>query len=156
FPNGNNYVINTSKVNIEPLNKFFLDKKWLKIIQNAKFEQKFIKYRTGADIVNTFDTMLAEGILTSNLYGTGLAALADKYLGITLDKEVRKSFGSVPMGAFSSEQLDYAAKDAEVLIPIYEKQKQALEEKSLTTVADVEFSVSQVVAAMELTGVPID
>lgn len=159
FPNGNTYVINNSRVNITPILPFFEDKDWLVIIQNSKFERKFTKYHFGRDIINVFDTMLAESVLTTQLYGNSLAALAKKYQNRDLDKSIRKNFfGARPIGAFdfSKEELDYAAQDAEILLNIYGLQAAKLREEGLEKVANLEFDVAQVVAEMELAGVPVD
>src|SRR5580765_8363137 len=69
FPNGNNYVINTASVDLKPLKPFLEDKKWLKIIQNATFEEKFFQKHLNTKITGVFDTKLAEGLITSQLYG---------------------------------------------------------------------------------------
>ena len=150
------YVINAI-VDLKPLNPFFESQKWLKLIQNAKFEEAFIQHHLGAKINNVFDTKLAEQLVTGNLHGTSLEVLAAKYAGVTLDKSVRMSFTEIkPLEAFSDAQLEYAALDVVVLFPIWEKQKALLEESGQTAIADTEFQVTNVIASMELEGVPID
>lgn len=153
------FVINTGKVSIEGLMPFFADQKWLKIIQNAKFDTKFLIHYFGVKTNSIFDTKLAEHLLTSDeaWSSTSLKTLAYKYLDIGLDKDIRESFINMPsMHMFSQEQLEYAARDAEILFGIYEKQKKLLDEKGLTKVSELEFELAPVVGHMELTGVPID
>jgi DNA polymerase I-like protein with 3'-5' exonuclease and polymerase domains len=150
------YVINAT-VDLKPLNPYFESRKWLKLIQNAKFEEAFILHHLGAKITNIFDTKLAESLITGNLHGTSLEALAAKYAGVTLDKAVRMSFTEIkPLEAFTDEQLAYAANDVVVLFPIWEKQKAILAERKMMPVAELEFDVTNVIASMELEGVPID
>lgn len=157
FPD-NTYVIDATKVDLTPLLPFFKDRKWVKIIQQSKFERKFIQHMYNYTINNVFDTYLAEGILnTASFSSASLAALAQKYAGITLNKSVRSSFFEARgVGAFTEEQLDYAAKDAAVLFPIFEKQQKLLKEANLEKIADLEFELASVVANMELVGVPLD
>lgn len=152
------FVINP-KVGLEPLMGYFLDAKWLKIIQNAKFDTKFLLNEHKTRTNNIFDTKLAEHLLTSDeaWASTSLKTLAKKYLEIELDKSVRESFIDMkPMTVFSQEQLEYAARDAQLLFGIYDQQKVLLADKGLEKVASLEFELSPIVGAMELTGVPID
>jgi DNA polymerase-1 len=89
--------------------------------------------------------------------GISLEALALKYLGRVLNKEIRKTFGMMkPMQVFTKEQLAYGVEDTEVLFPIYNMQLEALKEKELLKVAELEFELTEVVADMEETGVPIN
>jgi len=153
------YVINVGKVDIKPILSYFEDRRWEKIIQNAKFDTKFFLHHYGVRTHNVFDTKLAEHLLTSNeaWASTSLKTLAKKYLDLDLDKSVRDSFIQMPaMQMFTPEQLEYAAKDAEILFGIREEQKKALKEKGLEKVAELEFELALIVGEMELTGVPID
>jgi len=151
------YIVPVHSVDIGPILSFLSSPKWTKIIQNAKFEQKFLQYYYNTPLRGVFDTMLAEQIINSQKYPTGLKALAHKYAGINLDKDAQRTFIEMkPMEMFSSEQLSYAAKDVEVLFPIYTAQKQALQSENMLKVAEIEFALAEVVAAMELEGIPID
>lgn len=158
FPN-QVFVINIAKCDIHPLLPFLEDPKWLKLIQNAKFDTKFILHEYGTKTYNIFDTKLAEHLLTSDEVwsSTSLKTLAKKYLDIELNKDITQSFINMPsMQAFSAEQIDYAAKDADVLFGIYEAQKPLLKEKGMEAVANLEFELAPIVGKMELTGVPIN
>lgn len=148
------FVIDATKVALEPLLPFLKSRKWLKIIQNAKFENKFFQHFYKIDINNIFDTKIAENMLSND--SASLAALSQKYAYITLDKSVRASFTDGRAFDFSEEQLKYAALDAQVLFPIYEAQLSQIKEFGLEEVANLEFELTKVVANMELVGVPID
>lgn len=151
------YVINVEKCKIDPLLPYLKSNKWKKVIQNAKFEQKFFQYYYKTKIENTFDTFLAELILNPDARGSSsLAALVSKYLGESMSKDTRKSFVDQRGSDFSEEQIKYAAKDVEVLFPIMEKQSFRAEELSLEKIFDLEFELAGVVADMELVGVPVD
>lgn len=157
FP-GKTFVIDVSKVGITPLMPYLASRKWTKIIQQAKFEGKFIKHYYNTDINGVFDTLLAESLLSTHAFSSAsLAALAQKYAGVTLDKSIRTSFGEARgISAFTTEQLDYAANDVIVLFPIYNAQKEQLVAKNLEKVADLEFELVNVVVNMELVGVPLN
>lgn len=152
------YVINAG-IDLIPLMPFFSDHKWLKIIQNAKFDTKFLLHYYKTKTNNIFDTQIAEQLILSEPgYGSAnLKALALKYLGITLNKDIRESFIDMkPNQMFTDEQLEYASQDAEVLFGIMDAQKIKLKEYGLEKVAALEFELAPVVAAMELTGMPVD
>ena len=157
----NTFVLDALKLNILPLKYILEAKKPLKIIQNAKFDYEVLRVKAGIKIVSIFDTMLAERILTCGLSrDVSLKNLAEKYLGVTLDKKIRESFyeprNPAAKGKFSKEQLEYAAKDASILIEIFKKQLKSLEEEALIETAKLEFNLVPVVAEMELRGSLID
>lgn len=155
------YVFDCSKVDIGQLKILLEAERPLKIIQNAKFDYSILKAQTGITLGNLFDTMLAERIITCGISReTSLKALAEKYLGMKIDKTIREDFyqpGSpVLKGIFTQKQLEYAARDAWVLIKIFEKQYKQLTEEDLISTAKLEFAVVPVVAEMELKGSLID
>lgn len=154
FPDNSVYIIKALENDLHPLKPYIEDRKWLKIVQNAKFEYKFLKFTAGIDMKGIYDTFLAEQLITDNVY-TGLAALALKYTPISLDKSIRDTFHN-SKGDFSIEQLDYAAKDAQVLFPIWSAQSRKIGEFNLERVSDLEFDLVRVVGEMELEGVPVD
>lgn len=151
-----NYVIDVAKVPIEPLLPYLSHPRWTKIIQNSKFERRFFLNKYNTPINGVFDTQLAERLLRPDGYGFGLDDLAEKYAGVKLDKSVRRSFYERKNFRLTAEQLDYAAKDVEVLFPIMKAQRIKLEEHNMMKVANLEFELAQVVASMENTGTPIN
>lgn len=153
------FVIDHSRVNIFPILPFLADPKWKILIAQSKFEQSFMLYVHKTRIRNIFDVNLAEHLITSDpdLKVGSLETLALKYANVQLDKSVRKTFeGMKPMDAFTKEQIDYAADDAEIMFKIYREQEKILKAEGLEQVAEIEFELSAIVAQMELTGVPID
>lgn len=156
FP-GSTFVIDASKVDLHPLLPFFKDRKWTKLIQQSKFERKFIQHFYNTQINEVFDTYLAENLISTSQFGASLASLATKYTDMTLNKAIRTSFTDArSLNVFSSEQLQYAADDVIVLLKIYEAQQNKIKETNQEKVADLEFELATVVANMELVGVPID
>ena len=155
------YVFDCSKVDISQLKTVLEAQRPLKIIQNAKFDYSILKVQAGLTLGNLFDTMLAERIITCGISREmSLKTLAEKYLGMKIDKTIREDFyqpGSpVLKGVFTQKQLEYAARDAWILIKIFEKQYKQLNEENLINTAKLEFAVVPAVAEMELKGSLID
>ena len=156
FPDSQ-YVIDARKVNLAPILPFMASNNWLKIFFNGKFDIQFLMKYYDAEVKNIFDCYIAERVLFPEARGgQSFEDLANLYLKIQLNKEVRKSFIGKGSGEFSEEQIKYAAEDVEYLFPLYESRKQALEDRQQTQIAQLEFDLVPVVAAMELTGVPVD
>lgn len=154
---GTVFVIDLNSVDLKPILPFLTSSKHTKIIQNSKFERRFILAKYKVPINNVFDTQLAERLLHPDEYKYGLKDLAFRYSDITLDKDIRSSFiNRTKSAAFSQEQLEYAAKDAWVLWNIMNRQEQKLEATGMSDLALIEFNLAQVVASMEEIGVPID
>jgi DNA polymerase-1 len=110
----------------------------IKIAHNSKFDAKFIKHNLGADLGGLFDTLLA-----SQLVGAGdieerhgLETVASRYLNEAVDKSERLSNWNFEL---SEAQLEYAARDAAVLLPLREKLIDRIEVESLVKVAQLEF-----------------
>jgi DNA polymerase I-like protein with 3'-5' exonuclease and polymerase domains len=79
----------------------------------------------------------------------GLDTVASRYLNESVDKTERLSNWNFDL---SEAQLEYAARDAAILIPLREKLFERLKSDSLMDVARLEFDCIMVVAEMELTG----
>lgn len=150
------FVIN-ARLDLRPLMPFFASKDWLKIMQNAKFDTKFVLHNFNTKTSNIYDTMLAEQMIRLEEHASSrLDILAKKYLNVDLNKDTRNSFINATSHVFTQEQLDYAADDTKVLFGIREQQLKIIEEQGLQKVAELEFELAPVVAAMELAGVPIN
>ena len=152
------YLFDARHLDLRPFQAVLGDENILKIAQNAKFDYGMLKELAGVEVVNIFDTMLAERVLTCGLTKLGdlsLVSLSRKYLGLELSKEIRKTFEN-HLRDFTKKQLDYAATDVLVLFPIYEVQKARLEKERLEKIASLEFKLVPVVSEMELRGFLID
>lgn len=155
------YVIDCTKVSLDAIKHVLEAPRPLKIVQNAKFDYEMLKVRAGITLSGIYDTMLAERILINGLgREISLKTIARKYLGLTLDKTVRETFidpkSLAVYGKFSRQQLDYAARDAQILYDIFAKQLKKLTEEDLMEVAKLEFSLIPVVGEMEIRGSLID
>lgn len=155
------YIIDARALDISTLPEIkdlLEDPSKIKILQNAKFDYKFIKKHTGFEIYNIYDTLLAEGVLTAGLSGkmASLKDLTKNYLGLDMDKNIRKSFVGLKDINFSEDQLKYAAIDTFVLFPIFDAQIPKLRQQGVIETAKTEFAVTKVVGEMELKGVYIN
>lgn len=92
----------------------------LKIIHNASFEKGVFR-KIGIKITNIFDTMaVSRKIRKGQKYG--LAAVCQRELGITINKELQMSDWS--KRPLSKAQIEYAALDAHVLLGLHDALRQ--------------------------------
>ena len=91
------------------------------VAHNAAFEWSFIYYHFGVELTNITDTMLLAQLLAAGNMGVerGLGPVAKDVIGVELDKDQQTSDWSTPV--LTKAQLDYAAFDAQVLIPLVER-----------------------------------
>lgn len=152
------YVVDCDRAGVDWLAPLLAETRRL-VFQNAAFDlQMFMGagLRLPRDIGGRlFDTMLAAQLLNGGAPhgGNSLAALAERYLGVTLDKAERLSDWSQEL---TPEQVAYAAKDAEVLLPLMRKLEAGLEAEGLTQAATIEFYALPAFASMQFNGFPID
>lgn len=136
---------------LAPLRHLLAAPRPIKIAHNAKFDAKFIKHNLGVDLGGLFDTLLA-----SQLVGAGdieerhgLETVASRYLNEAVDKSERLSNWNFEL---SEAQLEYAARDALVLLPLREKLIERLKSESLVKCAQLEFECVMPVVDIELAG----
>ena len=136
---------------LAPLRRLLSAPRPIKIAHNAKFDAKFIKHNLGVDLVGLFDTLLA-----SQLVGAGdieerhgLETVASRYLNEAVDKSERLSNWNFEL---SEAQLEYAARDAAILLPLREKLIERLKSESLVKCAQLEFECVMPVVDIELAG----
>jgi DNA polymerase I-like protein with 3'-5' exonuclease and polymerase domains len=147
FANGDS----TKSDALAPLRRLLEAARPIKIAHNAKFDAKFIKHNLGVDLGGLFDTLLA-----SQLVGAGdieerhgLETVASRYLNEAVDKSERLSNWNFEL---TEAQLEYAARDAAVLLPLREKLIERLKSESLVKVAQLEFECVMPVVDIELAG----
>ena len=148
----------TSKEDIALLKSVLEDDSKIKILHNAKFDYKFLKFYCNISLNNVYDTMLTEKVLHCGKddYGFGLAKLVYRYLNVTLNKEVRNRFIDLGSNPFTVDQMVYGAKDVEYLIDIYHKQQPDIEFKKLRSVVKLENLAVVVFSEIEYEGLILD
>lgn len=138
-----------------PLLEIIAAEQPIKIAHNAKFDWKFLRRHLGGRMNGIFDTYLASVLIAAGDENTrhGLEPVVRRYLNQSLNKDAQLSNWS---GELSRNQLEYAARDAQVLLPLREKLLTALDESDLLLTAELEFAAVPAISAMELVGVFLD
>ena len=138
-----------------PLRRLLTSPRPVKIAHNAKFDAKFIKHNLGVEIVGLFDTLLASQLVSAGDIEErhGLDAIAGRYLNEAVDKSERLSNWEFEL---SESQLQYAARDAAVLLPLREKLIDRIKTHGLVQCAQLEFECVMPVVDLELAGFYMD
>jgi DNA polymerase I len=138
-----------------PLRQLLSSPRPIKIAHNAKFDAKFIKHNLGVDIGGLFDTLLASQLVSAGDIEErhGLEVIAGRYLNEMIDKSERLSNWEFDL---SESQLQYAARDAAVLIPLREKLIEKIKAADLVRCAQLEFECVMPVVDLELAGFYMD
>src|SRR2546422_2630875 len=136
---------------IESLRQMLAAPRPIKIAHNAKFDAKFIKHNLGVDTIGLFDTLLASQLVSAGDIEErhGLEAIAGRYLNEAVDKSERLSNWEFEL---SEAQLQYAARDAAVLIPLRDKLIERIKSLDLVQCAQLEFECVMPVVDLELAG----
>ena len=117
---GHTYLIDPFAVaDLSPLAAVFGAEQPVKVIHNAVFEKSVLKAR-GLALCGVFDTMVeSKRIHPEARDGQTLAKVCERELGASLDKSQQTSNWS--RRPLDSEQLRYAALDAEVLLTLHHR-----------------------------------
>src|SRR5437762_2309047 len=136
---------------LEPLRQLLAAPRPIKIAHNSKFDAKFIKHNLGVDLGGLFDTLLASQLVSAGDIEErhGLEAIAGRYLNEAVDKSERLSNWEFEL---SEAQLQYAARDAAVLIPLRDKLIERIKSLDLVRCAQLEFECVMPVVDLELAG----
>lgn len=152
------FVIDCTTISLHPLIPLLLDASIQKVFHNVKFDYKFIRKALDIQIENVYDTMLVEAVIhcgKKNM-SKSLAATAERHLGITMSKAEQNSFIGLNSGRFTLSQLEYAAKDIEVLLEIKDSQARLVLEYKLEKVCMLENYASLAFADIEYNGIGVD
>ncbi len=136
---------------LAPLRRLLAAPRPIKIAHNAKFDAKFIKHKLGIDLGGLFDTLLASQLVSAGDIEErhGLNAVSFRYLNQSVDKAEQLSNWEFEL---SEAQLEYAARDAAILLPLRERLVEALKTNGLVQCAQLEFECVMPVANIELNG----
>ena len=141
---------------LAPLRDLLAAPKPIKIAHNAKFDLKWVCHHLGADVGGVFDTLLASQLIAAGDQDRrhNLAEVVSFFLGTELDKTEQVSDWSAQ--ELSQSQIEYAAKDAAIMIGLREKIVERLRQDELVKVAKLEFDCVMPIASMELNGFYLD
>ncbi|MDQ1592825.1 MAG: polymerase [Pyrinomonadaceae bacterium] len=140
---------------LAPLLELLAAARPVKVAHNAKFDAKWTKHQFGTELGGIFDTMLASQLVSAGESEDrhSLAAVAARYLDETVDKSEQLSDWG---GTLSPSQLEYAARDAALMLPLRERLIELLKRDGLFNVAQLEFECVVAVACLELNGIFLD
>lgn len=157
----NTLVIDVQKVGVNAASQaakpLLSEPNRVKIFHNAKFDLKFIKHHLKIDVDRVFDSYLASilceaGVKTPRGWHK-LDQVAQRYLKENISKDEQRSDWS---GELSSSQITYAAKDAQILLPLRESIIERLRTLGLFRCATLEFEAIPSIVWMELCGFYLD
>jgi ribonuclease D len=107
------------------------------VFHDADYDLRLLDRQFDIRATRLFDTRVAAQLLDEP--GIGLAALLEKYLGVTLDKRFQRADWS--LRPLSAEMLRYAATDTMHLLELRDVLARQLEEKGRTSWAEEEFAL---------------
>ncbi|MGO9288380.1 MAG: DNA polymerase [Polyangia bacterium] len=127
---------------------------------NLQFDLAFLKHHYGITVGHAHCTMTAARLIDAGIHCGhqfdgyfSLPAVANRYLGATLDKTLQTSDWSAVLTA---DQLLYAARDVLYLFDLDDTLGQQLRDLELTDVYELESALIPVAVDMYLTGLPVD
>jgi DNA polymerase I len=156
---------------LEPLRRLLASASPVKTAHNLKFDAKWTREHLRVEVGGEFDTRsngkveverggLFDTMLASQLVSAGeqedrhsLAAVAERHLGRAVDKSMQTSDWSSEL---SAAQLEYAARDAALMLPLRAKLVELLRANALARCAQLEFECVAPLAALELAGIYLD
>ena len=151
------FVIDTRFISIEPLREILESNDTIKIFHNAKFDYKFIKRWVNIECAGIYDTFLTERVLNCGKdIRYGLKHLCERYLNVTLNKEVRNQFIGLTGQPYRDDQIVYGAKDVEYLCKIRDLQLPTIVNQDLSQVVNLENKAVLAFADIEYNGLDID
>ncbi len=153
--NGPNHGLRTNEA-LAPLRDLIANDRQTKVLHNAKFDAKWLSHHLGCELGKTFDTYLASVLIAAGETERrhSLADVALFFTGTELDKSEQVSDWAAPELAHS--QLEYAARDAAVMVPLYEQVVERVKNDGLEATAQLEFDCVTPIAEMELAGIYLD
>jgi ribonuclease D len=122
----------------------------LKLFHFGRFDVAVLKYYMDAEVKPVWCTKIASKLIRTYTDRHSLKDLVREMLGIELDKSDQSSDWA--RTDLSDSQLEYAANDVRVLIPIYEKMKTLLEREHMTHLSQRLFEFLPTVCELDLRG----
>lgn len=147
-------VVDTTTINV--LNyKDYIESNFM-IGQNLKFDIQFL-YKYNIIPRKVYDTMIVEQLLymgyPSGIISYSLKAIAERYLGIDIDKSVR---GEIIWRGLDTSVIKYAAGDVQFLGDIMKLQLKECSKKGCKIGAKLECDFVPVIAYLEWCGIKLD
>jgi len=122
----------------------------LKLCHYARFDMAVLKYYLKVDVWPVFCSKIASKLVRTYTDRHSLKDLVKEFLGTEMDKTNQTSdWGRDDL---TPAQLDYAAEDVRVLIPIYNRMVKLLEREQLTSLAAQAFACLPAVTELDTHG----
>jgi DNA polymerase I-like protein with 3'-5' exonuclease and polymerase domains len=137
---------------LDPLRRLLQKEDSVKVLFNAKFDYQWLLHHYGIRVPRPWDAMLADILLTSG-HRRALQDVVYDRLDIPLDKSQQVSNWE---GELQPAQLEYAASDAAILLPLYNRLRADIIAAGLRRAAVLEFDCVEAIAELELNGMPVD
>lgn len=132
------------------LRKFLESRNVLKLFHFGRFDIAVLKHYMNIEVRPVWCTKIASKLIRTYTDRHSLKDLVREMLCIELDKSDQSSDWA--RRDLSDSQLEYAANDVRVLIPIYEKMKALLDREHLTDLAQRMFDFLPTVCELDLRG----
>lgn len=147
-------VVDCTTVDIRKYKEFLEEK--LLIGQNLKFDLQFL-YTKEIHPIKVYDLMIVEQFIHLG-YPPGsisysLAAMAERYLGIHLDKTIR---GQIRYRGVDADVIVYGASDVRYMGKIMSLQMKTVRERNAVNGAKIECDFTPVIAYLEWCGIKLD
>lgn len=157
------YVFDARRVDLTDLMHTLSHYRDIVVVQNGEFDLRFLYHNYGFWWTSPkyFDTFIAHRLKNVGAARTyaekfvGLEELCAGYLDYPVPKEVRESFQYVEDG-LADAQIEYAAQDAAILIPLYQSMKDKIYARQPETILNLEFNLLPVTASMKYAGIKPD
>lgn len=122
----------------------------IKLFHYARFDVAVLKHYLGAQVSPIWCTKIASKLVRTYTDRHSLKDLGRELLGLEMDKSDQSSDWA--REDLSQSQLEYAANDVRVLIPIYKQMKAILERENRLALAESLFAFLPVQAELDLGG----
>jgi DNA polymerase I-like protein with 3'-5' exonuclease and polymerase domains len=145
-----------SNANLAPLRDLLSSERPVKAAHNAKFDSKWVRHHLGCEIGGIYDTYLASQLIAAgeSHRRPGRADVSHFFLGTALEKTEQVRDWSA--AELSPSQIEYAARDAAIMVSLREKLHERIANDNLNEVAQIEFDCVMPIAEMELNGFYLD
>ncbi len=122
----------------------------LKVFHYARFDVAVLKHYLSIDVHPIWCTKIASKLVRTYTDRHSLRDLASELLGIDMDKSNQMSDWA--REDLSQSQLEYAANDVKLLVPIFQKMKILLERENLCVLANKLFGFVSTISELDLRG----
>ena len=154
-PGGDAYCFNVRRTGLDVFIPIF--ERVPLVGANLTFDVQFVLHTVGVFPRVAWDVVVADRVITLGLdVPHSLAAVAERWIGETLDKSVRETFGNPHALEPTPSQVEYALKDVEVLFPTQRRQQQRAEAVGVPDAVRLFVNLTVPTAAIEYCGLRID